>query len=102
MRWLDALTMRLRSLFRRGRVEDELDAELRFHLERQVEENLARGMSVEEARTSTLSGMGSVALIKDQARESLGMRLLDELRQDVGYAIRAMRRTPGVTMVAVA
>jgi macrolide transport system ATP-binding/permease protein len=50
MRWVHNLRLRLRSLFRRSRVEQELNAELQFHLEQQIEENLAAGMSREEAR----------------------------------------------------
>lgn len=47
MSWLKKLTLRLRALFRKGRVEQELDEELRFHLDRQIQENLAAGMSVD-------------------------------------------------------
>ena len=49
-RWFYTLPLRLRSLARRGRVESELDEELRYHLEQQVEANLARGMTADEAR----------------------------------------------------
>ena len=51
MRWINNLRLRLRSLLRRSQVEQELNAELQFHLEQQIEENLAAGMSREEANT---------------------------------------------------
>jgi len=75
MRWKDTLILRLRSLFRRARVEDELDTELQFHLQQQVEEHVAAGMSVEEARSSALRAIGSLTLIKEQSRDSLGVRM---------------------------
>src|SRR5262249_31913115 len=59
------------------------------------------GMSAEAARASALRAMGSVTLIKEQARESLGIRLIDDLRQDVRYAWRGLLRHAGFTLVAV-
>ena len=64
MRWLDKLLLRLRSLFRRGSVEQELDAELRFHFEQQIEQNLAAGMNAEEARYAARRTIGRMAQIK--------------------------------------
>ena len=58
--WIYTAPLRLRSLFRRGRVEQELDEELRYHLERQIEENVARGMTAEEARLAALRAMGGI------------------------------------------
>src|SRR5204862_6553496 len=68
-RWWDVAAMRLRSLARRGRVESDLDRELRFHLEQQEEENLARGMSPEEARAAALRGFGGVAQVEEPCRD---------------------------------
>jgi len=101
MRWLLALAARLRSLFRRDRVERELEAELRFHLDRQIAENLQAGMSLREARLAALRATGSITGIKDECRESLGLRLIDELRQDVRYAARSLIKNAGFTTVAV-
>ena len=73
MRWIAALASRLRTLLRRPQVERELDAELRFHLDQQIQENLAAGMNAEEARAAAVRAMGSVTLVKEQAREALGV-----------------------------
>ena len=101
MRWMDRLRARLRSLVQRRRVEQDLDAELRFHLDQQIAENLAVGMSPEDARVSALRSVGSVTLIKEQCRDSLGLRLIDEARQDLRYAFTSFSRTPGFTATAV-
>ena len=66
MRWADKLLLLLRSLFRHGSVEHQLDAELRFHLEQQIEENLAAGMSAEEARYAARRSIGGLAQIQEQ------------------------------------
>ncbi len=100
MRWTDKLRMRVRSVFGRRQVENELDAELRFHLAQEIDENIAAGMSTDEARWSALRSLGSVALVKEQCRESLGLRLVDEAQQDVRYALRALVQNPGFTAVA--
>lgn len=101
MRWTDQLTLRVRSLLRRQRVEQELDAELRFHLDQQIEENLAAGMSLEEARAAAWRSVGNLTFLKEQCRESLGIRLFDELKQDVRHALRSFVRNPAFTIVAV-
>src|SRR5579864_4186398 len=101
MRWIHRLTVACRSLMRRSRVESDLDAELRFHLDQQVQENLATGMSAADARTAAAQALGSVAYVKDDCRASLGLRLLDDLRTDVRYAIRLMTRAPAFSLAIV-
>jgi macrolide transport system ATP-binding/permease protein len=86
MRWINAPRVRVTSLFRRERLEGQLDAELQFHVEQQTEESLRAGMSPEVARLAALRATGSVTLSKEQCRESLGLRLLDDLRHDLHYA----------------
>src|SRR5262245_26740061 len=98
MRWAHRLLSRWRSLVGRTRLEDELedelDAELRFHLHQQIDENVGSGMSVTEARASAARSLGGVLSIKDQARDALGLTLIDSFFMDVRYACRAMRDSP--------
>jgi hypothetical protein len=100
-RWWDVAVMRMRSLARRGRVEGELDKELRFHLEQQIEENLARGMSPVEARAAAMRQFGGVAQVQEECRDTRRTGLLESAWNDVRYAARMMRKTPGFTAVMV-
>jgi predicted permease len=101
MRWIDKTVARLRALLARARVERELDAELQFHLDREIEENLAAGLRPDEARAAAIRSLGSFSNIKDRCRDSLGLRIVDELRQDVSCARRALSSSPGFTAVAI-
>ncbi|HYU31613.1 MAG TPA: ABC transporter permease [Thermoanaerobaculia bacterium] len=101
MRSADIVRLRLRSLFRRSAVEAELAAELRFHLDQQIDENIAAGMSPVEARQAALRAFGGVAQIQEKCREARGLRWIEELSQDLGYAVRTFRRSPAFTLVAV-
>lgn len=87
--------MRLHSVLRRGRVEQELNRELRFHIDQLVEENLAAGMEPAEARCAALPRLGGVEQIKEECRDMRRTDYLENLWQDLGYAVRALRKSPG-------
>ena len=99
---LDDLRFRLRTLFRRDAAEDDLDDELRFHLERAAEQHLARGLSPREAYRRARLEFGRMDVVKDDCRRSWGIRQLDALRQDVTFALRLIRKHPALSVVAAA
>ena len=92
----------VRGLVFRDRVERELDDELRFHQEAQVEENLRAGLSEAEARRRTVLAFGGIEQIKEDVRDAWGVRLVLETILDLRYGIRALRRNPAFTAVAAA
>jgi putative ABC transport system permease protein len=91
----------LRALFHKKRAEQEMDEELRFHLEKQTEQNIARGMNPKEARYAALLQFGNLGALKEECRDSWGARFVNELLQDVRYGLRQLRRNPSFTVVAV-
>lgn len=99
--WLYKLPLRLRSLFRRSRVEQDLEDEILDHIGRQTALNIAGGMSPDDARSAALRSFGRVELKKDEARDARGVAFIENLMQDVRFAVRGLRRNPGFTLAAV-
>jgi hypothetical protein len=101
MRWFDLVAMKFGMLTGRRRAATQLDDELRFHLERQIAENMAAGMSAEEARYAAVRTFGNAPLLRDQARATWSWAGLESLLQDVRYGARTLRRTPGFAVIAI-
>jgi predicted permease len=97
---LHRIFLRLRSLFRRNRVEQELANEFAFHLDRQTEENLARGLSASEARAAALRELGGIAQLQEECRDMRRVNLVETVLADVRYAARGFRRQPGFAILA--
>lgn len=101
MRWLDSSRLRLRSFFRRRTAERELSEELRLHLEREIEQYVARGMGREEARRRALVDLGGVEQVKEACREARGWNFVQDSWRDLGYGARMLRKNPGFCAVAI-
>ena len=90
----------LRGLIWRRRITDELDEELRFHVEREIDANIARGMSPTEARRIALRDLGGVAPTKEAVRDVRTLSL-DLIWRDIRQAVRALRGAPGFSVIAL-
>jgi predicted permease len=99
--WISTIPLRLRSLFRRRAVEQELDEELQFHLDQQIALHSEKGLTPDEARYAALRALGNATEAKEQARDTWAWRHCGMFSQDVRYAARRLWRSPGFTTTAL-
>ena len=101
MTWKD-LKLRVQALTHRGRMEQDLEDELNFHLEMQSRKNRASGMSDPEADRRARIEFGGAARVTEECRDARGVSLLETTWQDIRYAIRGFRRSPALVLTVVA
>src|SRR4051812_15036995 len=99
--WWFTLPLRLKSILRRGRGGQELDDELQFHLDHQIEGGIASGLSPRQARDAALRAMGGLEQRKEDMRDMRRIHWLTDFVDDVHYAARSLRRTSGLTAFVV-
>ncbi|HET8550568.1 MAG TPA: ABC transporter permease, partial [Bryobacteraceae bacterium] len=102
MRALDILKMRWRSLAGRQRLEDELDAELRFHFEQTIARYIREGMTADDARRRARIDYGGPDQIKEECRQARGVSFVENLKSDIAYALRGFGKNPAFTLTAIA
>jgi putative ABC transport system permease protein len=98
---LDDLRYRLRALLRRDETEEQLDEELRFHFDREMEKQIKLGCSREEALRLARASFGGFEQVKEDCRDARGVRFLENLRQDFLYGLRLLRKSPSFAVLAI-
>jgi len=88
-------------LWRRRQLEQQLDRELGFHLEQHTADLVARGYDPQEARRQARLALGGPEQVKEECRDARGTRWLEDLAQDLRYALRSLRQRPGFAAVAL-
>lgn len=101
MRWSQIFRLRLRSLFSRAAIDRELDEELRYHIEREVDAGIAAGLSPEEARATALRAIEGFEQKKEECRDTRGLNIFNDSLRDARFALRELRRDLAFTVTAV-
>src|SRR5215467_3109838 len=101
LRWFQIIPLRVRSVFRRDTVHQELDEEFRYHLERQIEQFVARGDTPEEARYAALQQLGGIEQRKEVCRDARGVNLIEHVIQDLSFGLRMLRKNPGFSFAVI-
>ncbi len=100
-RWFYTVPLRLRSLFRRRRLDEELDEELVYHVEQKTQEYITKGLDPREARRAALLDMGGIEQRKEECRDARKINWLEDFIQDLHHGFRMLRKNLGFTTVAV-
>ena len=101
MRFIAVLRHRLRSLFFRGKVERELDEELQYHLDREIQQAAAAGVAPEDACYAALQSVKDIEQRKEECRDARGLNPIDNIAQDLRYAVRQLRKNPIFACTAI-
>src|SRR5689334_20756686 len=101
MRLIHKFPLRLRSLLQRQAVDQDLEEELQFHLQRLADEYVAEGMNREEAHHAALRSFGRLQQIKEECRQMRKLNFFENVGQDMRFGFRMMRRSPGFALLAI-
>src|SRR5688500_8718763 len=100
-RYLRIVALRVRSLVSGASLDRELDEELRDHVQRQIDANIAAGMPPDQARTAALRAIGGIEQRKEECRDTRGIFPVENLLRDLRLAVRQLRKQPGFTATAI-